>query len=88
MSAIRKVEVFSAGCAACEEAIQLVQRIACPSCEVHVLDMHKPEVALKAKEYGVKSVPAVAVNGQLAGCCSGRGVDEQTLRNAGLGVSE
>jgi glutaredoxin 3 len=88
MSAVRKVEVFSAGCPACEEAIQLVQRIACPLCEVQVLDMHAPEVALKAKQYGVKSVPAVAVNGQLASCCSGRGVDEQSLRNAGLGVSE
>jgi glutaredoxin len=87
MNQTRKVEVFSAGCPACEEAIQLVKLIACPSCEVEVLDMHKPDVAAKAKEYGVKSVPAVAVNGQLASCCAGRGVDEGTLRSAGLGAS-
>jgi len=33
MAEKRKIEVFSAGCAACEETIQLVNRIACPSCE-------------------------------------------------------
>ena len=36
-------------------------------------------------EAGVRSVPAVAINGQLAGCCAGRGVDEASLRAAGLG---
>jgi hypothetical protein len=25
----------------------------------------------------VKSVPAVVINGKLAGCCAGRGVEEQ-----------
>ena len=34
MSARRKVEVFSAGCPACKETIELVNRVACPSCEV------------------------------------------------------
>ena len=32
MSIKRKIEVFSAGCPACEETIKLVNRIACPSC--------------------------------------------------------
>jgi hypothetical protein len=49
--------------------------------------MHNPEVAAKAKTYGVRSVPAVAVNGKLADCCSGRGVDEATLRREGIGVA-
>ena len=30
MNAKRKIEVFSAGCPACEETVQLVNRIACP----------------------------------------------------------
>src|SRR5262245_4132950 len=30
----RKVEVFSAGCPACVETIELVKRVACPSCEI------------------------------------------------------
>ena len=39
MSNKRKIEVFSAGCSACEEAIQMVNQIACSFCEVEVLDM-------------------------------------------------
>ncbi len=35
----RKIEIFSAGCACCVEAAELVNEIACPSCEVEVLDM-------------------------------------------------
>ena len=83
----RKVEVFSAGCPACEPVVQLVKSIACPSCDVQVLDMQQPEVAAKARQYGVKTVPAVAINGKLAGCCSGAGPDEATLRAEGLGIA-
>lgn len=82
----RKVEVFSAGCPACEETIRMVNAIACPSCEVEVLDMRQPDVAARAKQYGVRSVPAVVIDGKLADCCAGRGVDEAVLRAAGIGV--
>ncbi|MCA1616373.1 MAG: thioredoxin family protein [Acidobacteria bacterium] len=88
MSDRRKIEVFSAGCPACEEAVRMVNDIACSSCEVEVLDMHEPEVAARAERYGVRSVPAVAVDGKLADCCAGRGVDEMTLRAAGVGVPQ
>ena len=87
MSANRKVEVFSAGCAICEETIALVKRIACPSCDVEVLDMHDEAVAARARELGVTSVPAVAIEGRLAACCLRSGPDEATLRAAGLGQS-
>lgn len=86
MAATRKIEVFSAGCAICEDIVALVNRIACPSCEVSILDMQKPEVAKKARAYGVRSVPAVAVDGRLADCCAGRGPDESQLRAAGIGT--
>ncbi len=81
----RKVEVFSAGCPACEEAIELVQKLACPSCEVSVFDMNDIEVAKRAKALGVRVVPAVAIDGKLADCCSGSGIDAQVLKLAGLG---
>ena len=84
----RTVEVFSAGCPACEPTVQLVKSIACPSCDVQVLDMNKPDVAAKAKQYGVKTVPAVVIDGQLASCCAGAGPNEEALRAAGLGVSQ
>lgn len=85
MSAKRKIEVFSAGCPACEETLQLINSIACPSCEISVLDMKDLAVAARAKKLGVHSVPAIAINGELAGCCAGRGPDTRTLRDAGIG---
>ena len=85
MTAKRRIEVFSAGCPACEETVRLVNRIACPSCEVTVLDMKKPEVANRAKSLGIRSVPAVLIDGKLADCCTGCGPDEATLRSAGVG---
>lgn len=85
MSAKRKIEVFGAGCPACDETIDLVNRLACPSCEVSVLDMKDPDVAGRAKELGICSVPAVVIDGRLADCCAGCGPDEAVLRAAGLG---
>ena len=86
MAGKRKVEVFSAGCATCQEAVETVKRAACPSCDVVVLDMHDSEVAKRAKAIGVRSVPAVAIDGKLAECCTSRGINEQVLRAAGLGT--
>lgn len=80
----RKIEIFSAGCPVCKEAVSLVNTLACPSCEVMVLDMNKPTVAKKAKQLGIQTVPAVSIDGQLAECCS-RGIDAETLKTAGLG---
>ncbi len=86
MSAKRKIEIFSAGCPACEDTISLVNSIACPSCDIEVLDMHQAEVSKKAKQYGIGSVPAIVIDGKLADCCAGRGPDESSLRAGGVGV--
>ena len=83
----RIVEVFSAGCPACEPTVQLVKSIACASCEVQVLDMREPDVAARAQRYGVRAVPAVVIDGKLAGCCINGGPDEASLRAEGLGVA-
>jgi len=85
MAAKRKVEVFSAGCSACNEVIETVKRAACPSCEVIVHDMKDINVAKRALSLGIHSVPSVVIDGKLADCCAGRGVDERVLRAAGLG---
>ena len=85
MARRRRVEIFSAGCSVCTEAVELVRRLACDSCEVVVLDMADRAVAARAREVGVRSLPAVAVDGRLADCCVGRGLDEAALRAAGLG---
>jgi glutaredoxin len=85
MTAKRTVEVFSAGCPVCEEAVEMVNRVACESCEVSVLDMKDSSIAERAKNMGINSVPAVVIDGKPADCCAGRGPDEATLRAAGLG---
>ena len=85
MTAKRNVEVFSAGCSVCDEAVEVVRRIAGPTCEVITHDMNDINIAKRAKTLGIRSVPAVVIDGQLAGCCTGRGIDEGALKAAGLG---
>jgi len=87
MATKRTIEVFSAGCSACDEAIALIKRLTCSACGVEVLDMRDRGVAERAKQYGIKRIPAVVVNGRLAECCDGSGVSEASLRAAGLGVA-
>lgn len=86
MAKTRKIEIFTAGCPCCEDAVDLVESLACPSCDVEVLDMREDEVAERARNMGIRSVPAVAIDGELASCCADRGVDAETLRAAGIGT--
>ncbi len=85
MTVKRKIEIFSAGCPVCATTIAHINEIACPSCEVSVLAMNDPFVAERAESLGVRSLPAVVIDGKLADCCAGRGPDEDVLRAAGLG---
>ena len=78
----KKVEVFSAGCSTCKETIEMVKRLAGSLHEVVIHDMQKADVATKAKSYGVRSVPAVVIDGKLASCCAGRGPEENVLKAA------
>jgi len=82
----RTIEVFSAGCPCCDETVKLVQSLVCPSCDLQILDMQSDQAAqAKAKQYGVKRVPAVVVNGKLADCCQQGPVDVNVLRSLGVG---
>lgn len=81
----RTIEIFAAGCPTCEETIALVNDIACPSCEVTVLDMRDSTVASRAMKLGIRSVPAVVIDGKLASCCDTRGISADALKAAGVG---
>ena len=76
----RRVEVFSAGCALCHEVINAVRQEAGSSCEVIVRNMMDSRVLRRAEELGIRSVPAVVIDGKLASS-----TDIQVLRAAGLG---
>ena len=86
MAAKRKVEIFSAGCPVCTDSIGQIEALVCSSCEVEVLDLREHEVSERAISLGIRSIPAVLIDGVLADCCSGRGVDMSVLQAAGLGV--
>lgn len=81
----RKIEIFSAGCDVCQDVINQVTAAACPSCDVSIVPMTDIKQAARAKALGVRSLPAVVIDGKLASCCSDRGIDLSVLRNAGLG---
>lgn len=85
MATKRIVEVFTAGCPVCDETVEMIRRMACETCEMDVLDLKEEAVARRVEELGIRSVPAVAIDGTLARCCTGRGVSEDALRAEGIG---
>jgi len=84
----RQVEIFTAGCPLCDEAVQLVNELACESCEVTVYNLsgQKEQTGIeKAKQYGITSVPTVVVNGKTVECCVRPPVSKEVLKAAGVG---
>lgn len=85
----RKIELFTAGCFLCDDALKALNSIACRSCDVTVYDISKGcetnECREKAKLYGIKRVPAVVVDGKLLDCCHGGPITEEALKAAGVG---
>jgi len=81
MSDKKKIEIFSAGCPVCEETVQRVQEAAGSLSEVSVLKMNDKKVAERTRKMGIRSVPALVIDGNLADCCSGRGPDEKVWKS-------
>jgi glutaredoxin 3 len=81
MATKRKIEVFSAGCAHCHEVIDAVRLEAGSTSQVIVRDMMDARVLARAEKFGIRSVPAVVIDGKLASGCTVRGVDLQVLKN-------
>jgi hypothetical protein len=90
-TATRRVEVFTAGCPICEETVNLVRSLICPSCELQVYDLREGcdtnECREKASRYRITTVPAIAVDGVLLDCCRREPLSSHTLSAAGIGQS-
>jgi glutaredoxin 3 len=86
MTSKLKVEIFTAGCQLCHDAVALVTKVANGKSDVTVHKMQDIATATRAKALGITSIPAIVIDGKLAACCSGRGIDEAVLRIAGLGA--
>ncbi len=88
----RKIELFTAGCPVCEPVVEMVKSMACSSCEVVVYDLTNPAetevLQEKVKTYGIKALPAIAVNGKLLSCCQNKGISAEELAKAGIGQAE
>ena len=75
----RKIEVFTAGCPCCTEAVELIEFLVGNEHDVEIRDMHDPTVAAAAQGYGIRRLPAVVVDGRLADLYAARDLDEVTL---------
>jgi glutaredoxin len=80
----RKVEVFTAGCPICDETVNLVKSLVCPSCDLKIYDLRESGMDL-AKQYGINSVPSIVVNGKILDCCARRKPTKADLKTAGIG---
>lgn len=85
----RKIELFTAGCTVCEPVVELVKSMTCSSCEVVIYNLSQlcdtKECLEKVKAYGIRALPAIAVDGKLLNCCQNNGVAIEELKNAGIG---
>ncbi|MGH9279106.1 MAG: thioredoxin family protein [Acidimicrobiales bacterium] len=82
----RRVEIFSAGCPTCQRTIEQLREQIDPRHEIVVHDMHNDEAAAeKAEAFGIRTVPAVVVDGSLLSCCKNTGPTLKELHAAGLG---
>ena len=82
MTRRRKIEVFTAGCPCCTEAVELIEFLAGTEHDVEIRDMHDPAVAGTAADYGIRRVLAVVIDGRLADWYAERDLDEETLTRA------
>lgn len=66
MKTRNRIEVFSAGCPLCNETLTLVKRsVSECGCEVIERRCAGTECCAAARQYGVRTMPTVVVNGQI-----------------------
>jgi len=85
----RQIEIFTAGCPVCEPVVALVKETACENCEITIYNLSEPcesKICIaKMDTYGVKRLPAIAVDGKLIGCCTNVAITKNDLVAAGIG---
>ena len=85
----RQVEVFTANCPVCDPVVKMIEELACDECEITLYDLVRQcddkTCLTKMNEYGIKKIPAVAVNGKLLDCCKGSSITKEKLMEAGIG---
>ena len=81
----RKVEIFSAGCRTCTTTVEQLREHIDPRHEIVVHDMQNDDAAAeRSQAFGIRTVPAVVVDGALLSCCKNTGPTLRELHAAGL----
>lgn len=84
----KRVEIFTAGCTLCNPVVELIRSNSSENCDVMVYDLIKQcdskECLSKVVEYGVKSIPAIVVDGKLLDSCQNSGISIMDLINSGI----
>jgi len=85
---MKHIEIFTAGCPVCEPVVKLVKETAGKQNSIVVFDIMKQYddkgCLEKLQQYGIRHLPAVAVNGQLLDCCRGSGVTKEAVLAVGI----
>ena len=83
-----QIEIFTAGCPVCEPVVALVEETASKNCEIIIYNLSVQDenniYITKMEKYGVKRIPAIAVDGKLIGCCLNIEITKTDLVNAGI----
>lgn len=61
----RTIEVFTADCPLCKETLRLIKQETCPECEIIEQRCRGDECCQPAKDYGIKAIPTVVVDGKI-----------------------
>ncbi|MCJ2670027.1 MAG: thioredoxin family protein [Thermoplasmata archaeon] len=81
-----EIEVFTASCPLCKEAMEIIKRVGYGKCtvtEYNLFERCEDKVCLeKAKEYGIRAVPTMVVDGKVA--VQGRPTERQVRHYLGL----
>lgn len=65
----KNIEVFTTGCYLCEETLKIVKEAKCDKCtlvERNISEDCGCGCIEKAKEYGIRTVPSIVIDGKIA----------------------
>ena len=89
MMAKKQIQVFTAGCPVCRPVVDMVKEIAAPGSEVTIHTLGGAAEDLEGENlvarYGIRTVPAVVVDGELLSCCRNAGPTREDLLSSGIG---
>lgn len=79
------IEVFISDDPCCDETVAMIRRLADSRSEINVQDIKKADVVERAQALGIRSLPAIVINGKLVSCYAGNGQGEVLVQQAGMG---